>query len=409
MKRNPLLAVVLAAGCSSPIVVPPLTPPTTTTVPGALTQGPQAAASPVAMSEAPVGLATSAGKVWVAVGAGALALGDSGLTQVPVGAPGEDMSTGAVRGVFPRGSGLFVSSEKGLFHDAQGRLLRSPVTDALMGATIQALDSFGSGAREELWLTTDRGLLLVKDNALDAVAVTFKEKPLTVVAAIGVASGAALVFSDGGDVFEVDAVKGEAKWVATAVGTVAELARTEDGTVYAATSTGLWRRTGAGAVAQLTLAAEGAQPLPVSAVRAIAGQLLVATGGQVARLSGTGFVGFGAAASVKARGLALDAKGDTFFTDGATLTRLATAKGIGFETDVKPFIVAHCMTCHQTGTNNAPIINLADYPTAVSYADRIKIRLTADGTTPMPPVDTEILTSQQYAAVLQWIAQGTQP
>ena len=50
-------------------------------MPGALTQGTQVAASPVAMSEAPVGLATSAGKVWVAVGAGALA----GLLRLALG------------------------------------------------------------------------------------------------------------------------------------------------------------------------------------------------------------------------------------------------------------------------------------------------------------------------------------
>jgi hypothetical protein len=61
------------------------------------------------------------------------------------------------------------------------------------------------------------------------------------------------------------------------------------------------------------------------------------------------------------------------------------------------------------GAQNSPVINLADYPTAQSYATTIVKRLKAEGIAPMPPANTEVLSAADYAVVLKWVAGGMQP
>lgn len=406
MKRIAPAVLLLAAACAQgTIEVEPITPPSVPQRSGALVEGTALDAAQATMSEAPLALGVARGGLWVAVSGGAVARSGDAFTAVPVGAPGEAMATGAVTTLARRGEGLLLWAAEGLFHDADGRLLRSPLSDSLAGEQIRALDSHGSGANEEIWLVNATGLLVARQGSLLSLDVRFKDAPVRFVAVAGVGQGRAVAFAEN-EAFEVDAAASTVTWAATGLGQVREATRSDDGTVFVATEKGLWRRDGMGAWAQLTLTADGQAPAAVSAVASGLGQLLVASQGKIAKRVGEGFTTFGAL-NAKAHGLALDAQGATWVSDGTTLTSLSSAApAVSFETQVKPFFQAHCMSCHAT---QIPVIALTDYATASAMADLVSKRLRADGTRPMPPPETEVLTSDQYAVVLQWIAQGKAP
>src|SRR6266851_5818989 len=67
------------------------------------------------------------------------------LSAVPVLADsGGPQSTGAVSAMARRSSGgLLVYAQNGLFHDSQGSLLLSPLTQALAGGRLSSLDVYG--------------------------------------------------------------------------------------------------------------------------------------------------------------------------------------------------------------------------------------------------------------------------
>jgi mono/diheme cytochrome c family protein len=100
-----------------------------------------------------------------------------------------------------------------------------------------------------------------------------------------------------------------------------------------------------------------------------------------------------------------------WFVDGTQVARLTTSVDPpppSFATDVKPFFTAHCRSCHATGANYAPQIDLETYATARSWAQASLRRIT-DTLAPMPPASAEILTPAQYDVVVRWVEGGLLP
>ncbi|MBL8954182.1 MAG: hypothetical protein JNK82_25620 [Myxococcaceae bacterium] len=413
---RPLAALVLlCAACDGRIddmVVPAEPPPAPTRIDGALTTGSTPARSELAPLEPGLLLGLASGALHVA-GAETLYRFDretSTFTAVPVGEVGESMRTGPVRHLARRSAGLFVVAEGGIFHDAMGRLLRSPLSQNISAVDVRALDDLGEGADEELWLTTTDGVDRVRAGVKTRVDLSMSGALLAPDLAAAVESGKGLVLSNG-NLFSVDLGARTAKWEAQGVPAVNAVARGDDGTLYLATTKGLWSRTRTGVVNVYSFAAAGEEPKAVADVTTAFGEVLVAVDGQVAELTHAGAAGFGALASPKAKGIARDANGDTFVLDGPKLVKLATGRAVSFEADVKPFMVQHCTRCHTTGAEYSPVFDLASYAVVSEPAFNAKViqRLTANGRGPMPPPDVEVLTSSDYAVVLRWVAGGMQP
>lgn len=408
--RPACLLLLAAAACDGTIdmKVPPVEPEAPTRIEGALSAGAPAARAELGMTEPGQQLGLLGGALAVA-GTETLYRFDretSTFSAVPVGDVGESMATGPVRHLARRGAGLFVVAEGGIFHDASGRLLRSPLSQSVAAADIRALDDFGEGADEELWLVTATGAERVRGGVMTHVGLDHGG-PVAPDLAVAVGKNEGLVLA-GSNLYSVDLVAKTAAWEAKDLPPVSAVARGDDGTVFLATARGLYARAKSGAVSLYTFAAAGAEAVAVADVTTAFGETLVVAGGAVATLGGSTF---GTLSSAKARGLTRDSNGDTFALDGTALVRLATGRVVSFDADVKPFMVAHCTGCHTTGANYSPRFDLTDF-TVVSegtFLAKIIQRLTANGKPPMPPSDVEVLTSSDYAVVLRWVAGGKQP
>jgi len=396
------LLLVATAGCEGQLVVP-ATPPQVKRLTGTLLDGALAPRTALPLSSAGVGLATLSGRLAVATSSSVEAVADGGLAPLAVGAPDEDSSLGTVTGVFRRGtSGLWVTTSQGLFHDAQGHLLRSPASDSLGGRTARALDAWGSGTSEELWLLTDQGLVQLAQGHLTPVELSFPAKgELGLPSAVVAVGPGQAVMTAGGDAFFVDLQASTATWLADALGEVKSATRADDGTALLATTEGVLRRLPTGAVELMTLGG------PIDDVSAGGGVVTVVTQGAVARLEGEQARRRGPVSSARPRGAVVDAAGNTFVLDGAELAKLATGTDDvpSFEADVKPFFVAHCLSCHQA---THPIIDYTNYDTAVAKAADTVARL-RETTSPMPPANAEVLVPSQYAVVLRWVEGGLKP
>lgn len=400
------LSLLAACGPQTMVVPPEVKDPVVTKVEGGLEAGTAVTQAPIAMTSTPIALSSAAGELTV-VGADTLFRRSSTsgtIDALPVGTTGEQMASGPVHFVARRGdASLWVVAGNGLFHLAEGRLLKSPLSADVAALTVTAIDTYGSGTAEELWLTTTTGVQHVKGGTMRAVEVQFpKLGALGVpVAAIGAGADQAVMVAKE-QAFLVDLGKSTATWIAKDVGTLKAWARNDDGSVLLATTTGLYERLKSGEVRVRA-------GITADDVVTALGQVLVASGGKVARLEGGTFKTFGDLAAPRARGLQVDAAGDTFALDAAVLVKFPTGKPVSFAADVRPFLIPHCNTCHAAGSQGSPIIDFSDYATAKSNAAVAIKRLKAEGIAPMPPSNTEVLSAADYAVVLKWFAGGMQP
>ncbi len=354
-------------------------------------------------------LSTLAGGVAAGTASGVLAATAAAPASLsPVGVasePGEPTSTGAIRLFARRGSGLLVVGERGLFHDGAGWLLPSPLTQSLGEEPLSALDAYGAGAAEELWLTSASGVRHLAGGQLEAVSVEGAAPPTL---AIGVAQGTALL-AGAGTAWLVDARAGTAAVVARDLGELYDADRGDDGTVYLATAAGLLARERSGAVTLWTFAPEG-QPSPgARAVSAAYGGLVVLTAGNVVGVDKDVATALAPVARPSARGLTLDANGDTWALDGDALVRLRTGKPVSFSADVAPFLAAHCTRCHAQGLEHSPQLDLTSYEVAKGLSATLLKRLRAVDAPPMPPANIETLTAADYAVVTRWVGGGLLP
>ena len=271
------------------------------------------------------------------------------------------------------------------------------------------MSSHGEDADEELWLlprNAEAGRVwVVTSSGLHDLRLKVDVVPDAVVA---LGEGRGLV-SAGGALYSLDVNARTAKRLLEDFGTVHAVDRSEAGFLFFGTSRGLMVRDAEGNWSRHALVASETEEAPAvrSVFAGIGAQVFVSTDTQVLQLGGSGLVKL-ADRTGPSPGVARDGAGDTWMTDDGKLVRLLTGAPVSFAQHVKPFLGEHCAGCHKHG-NGAPIIDLEDYEVAKQKADRIVIRLEADGASPMPPQSVEILTRQQYSVVLRWVVGGMKP
>lgn len=333
------------------------------------------------------------------------------FSAMPVGAPTETgVALGAVTHVAPReGGGLLLATSTGLFHDASGRLLRSPLSDALGMEGVRTLDSFGGGAGEALWLASPAGAKQWRDEALRTVAVNFPRYPAAGVpdAVIAVEQAKAL-YGAAGQLFLLDLAADKADWVGKDVGAIKDWTRTADGTTYVVLEAGLLRRTPDGTLRLFTL------PGGVTAVLAAGGTLYLAAGADLGTLSGETFTVTATVQGMKPRGLAVDGANMLWVIAGNELIRFGTRAipQVSFAAEVQPILQAKCAeSCHNYTAGIAPVA-LATYAYAQANTARILDRVTTTDTYRIMPKLTSPdgpLSAQQLQTITDWVAAGARP
>lgn len=403
------LALTALAACSTG-EPPPESEPVVTKIEGA----PAAAAKAVGHSDVPsekpaMVLSSRHGAVALGTSAGLLAgtLADDAPTPVQLVADeGGPTATGAVDLIARRSDGgLFVHGEGGLFHDLEGFLVPSPLQKVLADKPIVAIDTFGEGDAEELWIATSASTIHVVAGTIDSFDVDGATAPADV--AIGAGPGQAVV-SAGGEAFFVDLAAKTVTLLAKGLGKVHGHDRAEDETIYLATDAGLFARTRAGAVSLRTLAPAGQSAVPVLGVAASFGTVVVTTASALVQIDPGGATTVGALAGATGA-VAVDANGDVWAAASGKLTRFATGDKVSFAADVKPFFAKHCSSCHAKGTSGAPKDDFLDYATAKERSATILKRLAGAGVPAMPPPTTEVLTPSGYAVITRWVGGGLEP
>ncbi len=404
-----------ATGEIRPIVVPPAPAPVPTRIDGAATAGQALEATTVEGADSPVELSLLGGELFVAESTRALRVPGRGVTAtlIPVGAPGEPASMGALSAVARRGGGVWLLSSEGLFHDRDGRLLKSPVSDDLRTLGVKRVNAFGQGAQEALWAVTAGDVRYLVGGEMFSVSLHLEGAPSTASFAVGVGPGQALVVLGETAVF-VDVSAAKAHQAIEYLGQVHAVERDDDGSVVFATSNGLFTWHTDGRVTWHTLVASGDAPRAVNALSVGGGPLAAVSGCDVLERSGGEFKSVATLVASRSFGLRRDATGTLFAVDGARLVRLALHEGSGgisFATDVKPIVEAGCGSCHDTAREGAPLFNFGNFETVKSLAARSLVLM--KGLDPqgkvMPPFPNPSLADAQIQVFEQWIAGGYQP
>lgn len=413
MRALPLVLLVLT-GCGQGVisVIPPdaVQVPEMVVVAGAADE----ATRPTRKEE---GAFTGASALWVQDGALAVldAAGPHARTGVdafaalPVGTPDAPASLAQVTAVTPRGAGVFLTTPTGFFHDRDGRLLRSPLSDSFAMEAVRFVDVVGAGADEVLWLTAGE-VVRVAGGHREGLTVADANEAGALQAVVGESATQALVVQ-GASLYRVDAAAKTVATLARGVGRVSAFAHAASGEVLLGTDDGLLSVAADGVVTRRTLAADGASAAAIVDLSRAGDAVLVSTSTQLLQTKGGTTVVLADVAAPKAHALARTADGDTFTLDGAALVRLTSLvdpTAPSFEADVKPFMQAHCTSCHTSGANYAPVIDFEKYGVAKTYAARSVARLTSTSA-PMPPASTEVLTPAQYDVVVRWAQEGMLP
>jgi hypothetical protein len=349
---------------------------------------------------APSALWVQGGRATVLDGDGVSQRSGSTFNALPVGTSADPRAPGTPRALTTRGDGVFLAGANGFFHDAPGRLLRSPLSDSFSIATVRFVD-FVDGA---LWVTTATDAVRVLDGRRESLQVT-DEGSGALQAVVGRSAARALLVQ-GTTLYAVDLEQRTVKALARGVGTVTSLSRRDD-VVLLGTSEGLVEVRADDVVTQRTLSPAGAAAAAVVDVEGA----LVATTAQVLNVTSATAVVLADVAQPFPDALARDVSGDVWFLDGAKVTRLTTSMEPpppSFATDVRPFMTAHCRSCHASGANYAPVLDLESYAVARTWAQASLRRLT-DTLSPMPPASVEVLTPAQYAVVVRWVEGGLLP
>lgn len=333
------------------------------------------------------------------------------FATMPVGAPTETgVTLGTVTHAAQRQSGgLFLATSAGLFHDTSGRLLRSPLSEALGMEGVRTLDTLGAGPSEELWLAAPAGAKFWKGGALRTVTVDFPRYPAAAQpqAVVAVAPAKAL-YAAAGQLFLLDLAADKADWVGKDVGAVKDWSRTADGTTFVVLEAGLLRRTPDGELKLFTL------PSGFTAVLATSSGLRLAAGSDLGTLSGETFSVTSTVQGMKPRGLAVDGANMLWAIAGSELLRfgMRTVPQYGFAADVQPIVQAKCAnSCHNYTAGIAPVA-LATFAYAQSNTARIIDRITTtDPYRVMPKLSSPDgpLSQAEIQLIEDWVAGGTRP
>lgn len=385
-------------------------------VEGAPTEGttPEKATLPLESAAVPtrVSLYHGTAAIGTTLGLYVGSLSATSLKEIPVvPTDGEPVTTGSIAELVPRGSGgLFAVAEHGLFHDGQGVLLFSPLNGMaeLKDNPITWLDAQTFGDDEEIWIAAKKGAFHILRGKVDSLSLkdeTGAEEPIVSILAVGYRKA---VFVTAKATYEVDVGDGTAAELEEGMGVVHGFSRAEDGYLYVATDTGLFvREPQKGAYSRYTLSPAGGAPTAVLAVAASFGTVALATKTGLFEIQDSSPVHLADLEGDPA-GVAVDAQGDIWASEGGAVIRHVTGAPVSFEKDVKPFFSEHCMSCHAEGTAGAPKVDFLSYDTAKEKATTVVKRLQGDGSV-MPPVNIEVLTSADYAVVTRWVSGGLLP
>ncbi|MBS2018605.1 MAG: hypothetical protein JST00_37410 [Deltaproteobacteria bacterium] len=305
-----------------------------------------------------------------------------------------------ILGLTRRESGLLALTDRGLYHDAQGLLVRSPLSDALAPLGVTRVDV----VRDVVWLATSRGPYRAKGGQLERVVVPAVEEAPDAV--LGLRDDAVVVAYPSG-VRLVDLAASTVRELG-AFGRVVAFDRGGDGAVHLATERGLLSCTTDLVCSVRTFANAGEPARAVTGVTTAGGSLSVIVDDKLVTIDASG-ARIVARAPQGAISVAVDATGDAWFVAKGTAARAPLGSPPSFARDVVPFFDAHCLGCHAAGTNGAPKLELRDYAKASQLAPLVVRRLRAEGAPPMPPASVERLTPSDYAAVVRWAATGTKP
>ncbi|MDP1823936.1 MAG: hypothetical protein Q8L48_11865 [Archangium sp.] len=343
----------------------------------------------------PSALWLQSGEVTVLDGALVRQKSGTDFSTLTVGTDTESTLPGVVKALSRRGEGVLLAATGGFFHDAPGRLLRAPVSDDFSMETIRFIDAV-NGA---VWVTTSTDAVRVLNGHRETVRLNDEAEPGAVQAVVGRTAASALVVK-GASLYEVDLGAKTVKTLARGLATVTAIAHRGE-TVLLGTSDGLIEV--GTTVTRHTLG-------PIVDLEVVGDTTLVTTTSQVLQVSSVAVV-LADVTQPWPDALTKDGTGDVWFLDGASLARLSTSITLpppSFAADVRPFMTAHCRSCHATGANYAPQLDLENYGTAKTWAARTVSRLT-DTLAPMPPANTEVLTPAQYDVVVRWVEGGLLP
>lgn len=398
--RPLLLCAVLFAACTGSLQVtpPPAEVPAMTVVMGAPIERPRPTRTTPGTWTGPSALWLQSGEVTVLDGA--LVKHKSGATFSTLSMSD---APGTVKALTRRGFGVLLAATNGFFHDAPGTLLRAPLSDDFSMETLRFVDAVDAA----LWVTTGADAVRLLDGRRETVHLNDATEPGAVQVIAGRTASSALLVK-GASLYAVDLEAKTVSTLARGVGTVTAIDHRGDA-VLLGTSEGLLEVAADGTVTRHTLTANDPAQSIID-LEVVDGTTLVTTTSQVLVL-GTPNVVLADVTQPWPDALTKDSSGDVWFVDGSALTRLSTSVAApppSFATDVKPFMTAHCRSCHATGASYAPLLNLENYSTAKTWAARTVSRLTAT-LAPMPPANTEVLTPAQYDVVVRWVEGGLLP
>jgi hypothetical protein len=309
---------------------------------------------------------------------------------------------GAVKLLERRGTGAWVLAANGLFYDDGAKLLKSPLSASIDVSVFSNVSSVGSGTTEELWLFNSSRAIFVQGGM--STPVTLNEsgtaQPIESLVALGNKTAAAI---SKGQVLLMNVSQMSAKILATGVTTVSATAGSTD-TAWFATSLGLLS-----VGRDETTVLYSFQGAPMQALAATEAGIFCVVQNKLLRKTSTGFESVGSIAAPKLQGLSMTPGGMVYALDGNSVVQIGTARAPApsFASDVKPFMSAHCMTCHGSLT---PVRAFDTLAVASQYAAEIASRLQGIGSkNPMPPPASEVLTRAQYEVVLNWVNEGKLP
>ncbi len=344
--------------------------------------------------------ATAAGHPLVVVEGAVHEVLTSGLVaRALFAAPGDPTALGAVSALAPRAAGgAWIAAEGGLFA-LDGHYLGHRDTGAA-GAPI-AVTEVAQGPLAGLWVVTTAGLFhRTPAGRVEQVEVEAQQW------AVDADGRAALALDAAGALQLVEAE--DVAWVRRApslaeAGAVRAIAA-GPGVLWAATEGGLLRWRAADAP-RWTL-------FPVGGLRALAvdpstGAAWTHTGRALVHATPDGVLESSALATSATAAVAVDAVGDAWLAEGASLrriTRAAPSEAVTFAEHVAPWITVHCAACHQNAT--------ADFDRYEVFAERAEAALARVRSGDMPrcaggrPCAEARLDEPDYAVVERWIRQG---